>query len=54
MDNERVCRCEDCAGRECGKPMSLKEKAQDGMCSSCADSVWGEMSNDEVWYHVDE
>ena len=37
----RNCPAEDDNGVICGKPMSHREYKQDGMCSRCADLIWG-------------
>ena len=47
------CKCQDSAGNVCNKIMSSREYREDGMCSTCADNVWHEMSCEKnySWYH---
>lgn len=53
----RKCKCQDSAGKVCGKVMTNQEFKQDGMCWNCADNVWAEMQAKEgeyVWTHPKE
>lgn len=48
-----ICECQDSYGKACGKPMTIEEFKQDGMCWDCADRVWDEMNTkgNTKWKH---
>lgn len=50
-----TCKCQDSTGAICNKKMTKEEESQDGMCSSCADHVWMEITafpdQDYNWKH---
>ena len=47
------CKTQDSNGTVCGKEMTKQEEKQDGMCWTCADNVWIEMTTDKdhYWEH---
>jgi len=51
MEKVQKCECEDSDGVVCGRTMTNEELEQDGMCQTCADNVWSEMTNDDVGCH---
>jgi len=56
MDMDR-CQCQDSDGKVCGKPATIGELRQDGMCGACAIHVYREMTDKTCsyeWRHGDE